>query len=45
MQENERKKALNKLVKNYQKIIGYFSERANAYYLIFVNKLNALYSK
>jgi hypothetical protein len=29
----------------YQKIIEYYSARANPYYLIFVNKLNTIYHK
>jgi hypothetical protein len=33
------------LLRNYQKFIEYFSERANSYYLIFVHKLNALYQR
>ena len=34
----------NKLGKNYQKLIEYFSARASCYYLIYVNKLNNLYA-
>ena len=29
--------------KSYQKMIEYYSARANPYYLIYVNKLNLLY--
>ena len=46
IKEYESKDAIfEKLGKNYQKIIEYFSARASCYYLIFVNKLNNLYSE
>lgn len=41
----DRSLALKKLSKNYQKIIEYFSARASSYYLIYVNKLNNLFSE
>ena len=43
--EIEKKKKLELINKQYQKLIDYYSARANPYYLIFVNKLNALYLK
>jgi hypothetical protein len=43
--EIEKKKKLEMINKLYQKLIDYYSARANPYYLIFVNKLNALYVK
>lgn len=36
---------IGRINKIYQKIIEYYSARANPYYLIYVNKLNGLYLK
>lgn len=43
--DEDRNFALKKLSKHYQKLIEYFSARANCYYLIYVNKLNNLFSQ
>lgn len=41
----EQRAKISSLNKLYQKIIEYYSARANPYYLIFVNKLNSIYHK
>ncbi len=43
--EEERRRKIDLINKKYQKIIEYYSARANPYYLIYVNKLNYLYLK
>ena len=43
--EEERRRKIDLINKKYQKIIEYYSARANPYYLVYVNKLNYLYLK
>ena len=43
--ESERRHKIDLINKKYQKIIEYYSARANPYYLVYVNKLNYLYLK
>lgn len=38
----EKREVSQQLVQLYHKIVEYFSERANPYYLIFVDKLNKM---
>lgn len=41
-EERARTEMKSQLVQVYHKIVEHFSERANAYYLIFVAKLNKM---
>lgn len=43
--ESEIKAKVGALNKVYQRLIEFYSARANPYYLIFVNKLNQVYHK
>jgi len=45
LNETERKRKVDQINRQYQKLIEYYSARANPYYLIYVNKLNNLYAK
>lgn len=45
MEGEELKKSIDQINRFYQKLIEYYSARANPYYLIYVHKLNSLYSK